>query len=166
MSWYAFYTRSRAEKSATALLREQGIEAYLPLQSLVHQWSDRKKTVEVPLIRGYVFARPTPEQYLKVLNTKGIVCCVYHCGKPAVIPEEDILTLKAVVSSRLETESRPQTFVPGQKVRFTNGPLEGRTGILTRISGKNKVALRIEPLDLALLVTVSPGLLEILSQSE
>ena len=44
--WYAVYTKPRAEKKAALALTELGIEHYLPLQTSIKQWSDRKKKVE------------------------------------------------------------------------------------------------------------------------
>ena len=55
--WYAIYTRSRGEKVVAKLLKESGLEVYLPLQRKLRQWSDRKKWVEVPYINSYVFVR-------------------------------------------------------------------------------------------------------------
>ncbi len=53
--WYPVYTRSRAEKKAHEELNRKGILSYLPLKKTVKQWSDRKKIVEEPLIKSYLF---------------------------------------------------------------------------------------------------------------
>ena len=53
--WYVVYVRSRYEKKVHQLLQEKGIESSLPLIKTVRIWSDRKKKVEVPLFKGYVF---------------------------------------------------------------------------------------------------------------
>ena len=53
--WHALYVRSRAEKKVLAQLEDMGIQAYLPLITHVKQWSDRKKKVEEPLFKSYVF---------------------------------------------------------------------------------------------------------------
>ena len=54
-SWYAVYVRSHHEKKVYHLFLEKGIKASLPLIKTTSQWSDRKKKIERPLFRGYVF---------------------------------------------------------------------------------------------------------------
>jgi transcription antitermination factor NusG len=55
--WYIWYTQPRAEKQLQKRLAGEGIEVFLPLRKELHQWSDRKKWVEVPLFRGYLFTK-------------------------------------------------------------------------------------------------------------
>src|SRR5258708_31878665 len=57
LRWYALHTRARHERAVEHRLREQGMEAFLPTVRETHRWSDRKKTVEVPLFSCYVFVR-------------------------------------------------------------------------------------------------------------
>ena len=59
-SWYALQTRCRHEKIVAYRLQERGVDAFLPLLTEVHRWSDRKKKVELPLFTCYVFARLLP----------------------------------------------------------------------------------------------------------
>ncbi|MBP1652940.1 MAG: NusG antitermination factor, partial [Bacteroidetes bacterium] len=55
--WYAVYTKPRWEKKvAESLIRKQ-VETYCPINRVTHQWSDRKKVVEEPLFKSYVFVR-------------------------------------------------------------------------------------------------------------
>ena len=91
--WYAVYTRSRSEKSLMELLKEKGIEAYVPLRKVIHQWSDRKRLVEEPLIRSYCFVKVSNKDYYEVLNTQGAVRYIWFSGKAASIPERQIDTL-------------------------------------------------------------------------
>ena len=93
LKWYAVYTRSRFEKKAAERLAEQGIEAYVPLQRVMRQWSDRRKPVLEPAFRSYVFVRINHLHYYKVLDTPGIVRYVFFDGKPAVVRDEEIETL-------------------------------------------------------------------------
>ena len=55
MSWYAINVKSRHEKYVHDQLKRKNIESSLPMASVIRQWSDRKKKVEIPLFRGYVF---------------------------------------------------------------------------------------------------------------
>ena len=49
-------------------LKNQSVEAYLPLEKKIRQWSDRKKKVEEPMIRSYVFVKSSEKEYYDILN--------------------------------------------------------------------------------------------------
>src|SRR5277367_5526102 len=87
--WYAVQTRARHEKVVAHRLQEQGIAAYLPIVTEVHRWSDRKKTVELPLFSCYLFARlqPTNEDRLRVLTLDGVFQLVGGGRQGTPIPD-------------------------------------------------------------------------------
>jgi len=158
--WYAVYTKPRSEKKLTDRLNERGIEAYLPLRKTLKQWSDRKKMVEEPLITSYVFVNITVENYFEVLNTPGAVRYIWFCGKPAVIPPDQIHTLKLITSGNIGIDCVPSTLQKGSLVKVISGSLKGLTGELLNHAGKNKVLIRLDHLEKALLLTISPNLLQ------
>jgi transcription antitermination factor NusG len=92
--WYAVYTRPRWEKKVNTLLLQKGIEAYCPLNKVRRKWSDRIKTVEEPLFKSYVFVKIKDEDRTNVRMTNGVVNFVYWNGKPAIIKEKEIQTIK------------------------------------------------------------------------
>ena len=57
LQWFALYTRPKAEKKVEERLSLAGFDSFLPLQTVIKQWSDRKKKVEIPLINSYVFVK-------------------------------------------------------------------------------------------------------------
>lgn len=152
-NWYAVYVRSRTEKKVLNDLTKSGIEAYVPLQRKLRQWSDRKKWVEMPLISGYVFVHITKKEYEIVLKNDYVVCYVYFEGKAAVIRDEDIDLLKRMLGQKeYELEATTENFKPGQMVEIMTGPLCGTVGELIEFRGKNRVALRIPPLGYTVLI--------------
>ncbi|RYE30640.1 MAG: UpxY family transcription antiterminator, partial [Sphingobacteriaceae bacterium] len=102
LKWYPVYTRSRTEKQAFDLLQKKGIEAYLPLQKTLKQWSDRKKWVTEPLFQSYLFVHITPKQQTEVLMTKGIVRFLYHAGKIANMPDQQIDEIQLLLANDIE----------------------------------------------------------------
>jgi transcription antitermination factor NusG len=152
-NWYAIRVKSRSEKKVFSDLIEQKIEAYLPLQRKLRQWSDRKKWVEMPLISGYVFVFISRKEYETVLKTYNVVCYVYFERKAAIIRVEDINLLKRMLGQvEVELEVTTDQLIPGQMVEIVSGPLCGVIGELIDFKGKNKVALRIPPLGYTVLV--------------
>ncbi|MEI6889980.1 MAG: UpxY family transcription antiterminator [Bacteroidota bacterium] len=158
--WYAVYTKSRHEKRLAELLNEKGIEAYVPLRKVVRQWSDRKKLVSEPLIRSYCFVRPGPGEYYDVLNTDGAVRYVWFSGKPAPIPNKQIDILKVLTGSDVDVDVVPGSLLKGTTVRVNAGPLAGVVGELVSIAGKHRVLIKIDHLDQALTISISPLLIE------
>ncbi|MCK9421335.1 MAG: UpxY family transcription antiterminator [Bacteroidales bacterium] len=158
--WFAVYTKSRQEKKLEQRLKEIGIEAYVPIHKVVRQWSDRKKMVEVPLIRSYCFVKIVYKQYFDVLNTPGAVRYVWFSGKPAAIPDRQIDILRVITGADVAVDCIPVHFKPGTSVRITAGPMAGIQGELIRLAGKNRVIIRIDHLDQVLIINISPMLVE------
>src|SRR5690606_31500916 len=128
--WYAIYTKSRFEKKVFGRLIEKDIEAYLPLHKELKIWSDRKKWVEEPLIRSYVFVRIEDKDHLKVLKTPGVIKFVQIDGKTATIPPLQIKTLQRVLEGKADLEITDKNFKPGDPVVITEGNLKGIAGEL------------------------------------
>jgi len=142
-AWYAVYTNSRAEKRVSDRIAELGIEAFLPLQKTLRQWSDRKKLIEKPLISSYVFVKIIPREYLIVRKIDGVVKFIMIQGKPIPIPEVQITNLRILCGSDAEVELSTNVYEKGDLVEVTVGSLTGLRGELIRVGRKHKVVIRI-----------------------
>ena len=158
--WYPVYTNPRAEKKANELLIAKGIETYLPLQKTLKQWSDRKKIVEEPYIKSYLFVRITPAQHTEVLMTRGICRFLYFSGKIASMPERQIADLKLLFASEADMELTERTFQAGEAVRVSAGPLLGLRGELVTVLSQKKLLVRIQHINRSVLVQVSAAFLD------
>jgi transcription antitermination factor NusG len=163
LQWYAVYTRSRSEKKVACELDKSGIDHYLPLYNTLHQWSDRRKKVQLPLISCYVFVHITPNEHYVVDQTSGVVCFVHFNGKPVAIPEWQIKNLQILIGSKMTVEDC-RDFKTGSPVRVTMGPLAGLHGIIAEIRGQHKVVICIEALGYNLAVNVDPRMVECANQ--
>lgn len=157
MNWFAVYTNPRAEKKAHAELISKGIESYLPLQRNLRRWSDRKKWVEEPLFRSYLFVNIDQRQYYDVLNTPGVVRYITFEGKAVPVPQKQIDAIRYYLS---ETESPPDALdmpelAPGVAVEVTRGPLKGLTGLLVDHLGQKRVRIEIDALGQFLNLSIS-----------
>lgn len=155
--WFALYTKSRNEKKVHELLVARGIESFLPLQKTLKQWSDRKKWIEEPMIRSYVFVRITEREYFEVLNTPGAVRFIFFEGKVAVIPDWQINAIREILASGEEVEVTDQYLEAGDKVLIKRGPFRDMPGELISFKGSRKVVLRIDHIGHSILLTISPG---------
>lgn len=142
--WYAVQTRSRHEKSVASMLQTYSIHAYLPLVPEVHHWSDRWKTIEVPLFSGYVFVRSagSNEAMSRVIRTDGVVTILggRRCGTP--IPDEEIESIKRLLQHNVPYRNHAFLDI-GQRVRIRNGALKGIEGILIAQKGETALVISV-----------------------
>jgi transcriptional antiterminator RfaH len=158
--WYALYTKSRLEKRAYKELVEKGIETYLPLEKRLKQWSDRKKWIEEPFIRSYIFVKVAEHNLEKALNTPGIVTVIRFSGKPAPVREKEIEIIKSILSSEESFEITAENFKVGEKVKVEHGSLKDLKGELVHHLNKYKVLVRIESINQNILIRINPSYLK------
>lgn len=102
--WSVIRTRARWEKKVATLLRQKGIDVFCPLQKARHQWSDRIKTVEKPLLKTFLFVRVKEEQRTDVRLTDGVVNFLYRDGKPVVVKDKMLQSIKTFQSTYPEVQ--------------------------------------------------------------
>lgn len=130
--WRALYVASRQEKKVSELLAKKGIEAYVPLQKTMRQWSDRKKMVEFPLLNGYVFAHISPLEQERTVQTKGVVNFVRAEGKIAIVRDHEIEQLKQLIELgyQMEVNGVKRNFKEGDRIRIASGALKNIEGFV------------------------------------
>ena len=158
--WYPVYTHPRAEKKACQALLNKGIEVYLPLHRQLKKWSDRKKWVEEPFIKSYLFLHIKEHQQTEVLMTRGISRFIYFSGKIASMPDRQIQQLKLLMASPFELEITEADLLPGEKIIIKAGPLKGLTGEIVSYRSQKQLALRLENLGYSIVVHVTASLIE------
>ena len=158
--WYAVYVRSRHEKKVHQLLLEKGVESSLPLIKTTRKWSDRKKKVEIPLFRGYVFIKiDVDRDKLNILKTDGVVKFIGIRNKPSKIPGEEIRWIHMIVKES-DTAQNEKEIPSGQKVRVMAGPFKGVEGVVMRTGNQSRLVIVIESIMHAVSVEISPNYLE------
>ena len=152
-NWYALHTRCNQEKLVAQRLAERGVESFLPTVTEVHRWSDRKKSIELPLFRSYVFARfvPNRDERLRLLRVSGVVALVGSGGEGTPIPDEQINAVRVLVEQELPWSPCPFLKI-GQRVRIRGGALDGLEGMLTAKNGSHTLVISVEVLQRSLAV--------------
>ncbi|HTI60965.1 UpxY family transcription antiterminator [Mucilaginibacter sp.] len=157
--WYPVYTNPRAEKKACQALAGKGIEAYLPLRRQLKQWSDRKKWVEEPFIKSYLFVHVSEHDQAEVLMTKGIARFIYFGGKIATMPDRQVDDLKLLMASSIELEITEENLLPGEKIVIKAGPLKGMTGEIISYRSQKLLALRLEGIGCSVIIHIAASLI-------
>ena len=70
--WLVAYVQSCLEKRTARRLAAMGIECYLPIQSEIHQWSDRRKRVDRLIIPMMIFVHVTPQERALPLSLQAV----------------------------------------------------------------------------------------------
>lgn len=157
--WIAVYTKSRHEKVVIQELENKNIEAYCPIFKERRQWSDRKRWVEFPLFRSYVFAKIELKNSIYILQTMGVHHIIKFQGNISIIPNEIIQNIKSMIDGGFTVE-QVEYFVKGDEVIVVDGPLKGMDGIVVKIKNENKLVLKIEVIQQAIAVQIHPGYLK------
>ena len=147
--WNVLYTKSKTEKKVFERLSNLGIHAYCPCQRTLKKWSDRKKWVNEPVFKSYIFVKsPDSElQKLEILNTSGVVRFLYWLGQPAQVRQVEIDAIRSFLGEHQSVES--VSFDVGLKLNVNQGVLKGSKGVVL-YQTKNEVVLRIEKLGMSL----------------
>ena len=158
--WYPIYTRSRAEKKTQIALENKNITSYLPLVKVEKQWTDRKKIVEEPLLKSYLFIYISAKEYTEVLMTYGVSRFIYFSGSIASIPDKQIDDLKLLLANSSDLEVYDLAIAPGEKVLIKAGPFKGILAELVSLKHKQKIVLRLQNLGYSIEIKTSLAFIE------
>lgn len=161
--WYAIYTKPRWEKKVDKLLNEKGMESYCPLQKIQRQWSDRKKIVEEPLFKSYVFVRISDEEQTALRMVNGVVNFVYWMGKPAIVRDKEIQIIRRFMNEYDNVEVTQIPIEAGSKVEVQSGVLMGKSGTVKQVLHK-KVEVYIESIGFRLTAYVEKSKIRLLEK--
>jgi len=153
VKWFALQTRSKHEKSVSALLNGKGYEQLLPLYQSWHRSSGRMQSVLLPLFQGYLFCRFDPVRRLPILTTPGVANIVGIGREPEPIADEEIARIQASCASGLQITPWPY-LERGDLVRVECGPLQGVEGIFIAEKSTCRLIVSVEILRRSVAVEV------------
>lgn len=152
-SWYAACVRMNCERKVAGVIEALGIETFVPQQTQLRQWSDRKKKVSVVVIPLIVFIHATEEEARRVLCLSQVSRLMTAPGqkKPAVIPDKQMDVLKFL----LYQEEKAVAFSGkiarrGDRVRIVRGHLAGVEGIVVQVENSESLAIEISMIGYAM----------------
>ncbi len=157
--WYVVYTIPKHEKKVYGELNRRAIMAFLPLQKVTRQWRSAKRKVELPLFPNYLFVKITPSMLWSILSITGVVRFISYEGAPAVIKESEIEIIKKLISNNGELIDQG-FYASGERVRVTQGPLDGLEGEIINIRGKDRLVVEFEVIHKVFAVDIPIAFLE------
>jgi len=162
--WHVVYTYPKQEKKVFTELQRKNINAYLPLQKVLRQWSDRKKELEVPLFPNYVFVQISRTDQHKVISIPGVTKFIKFNGVPASITNHEVDIIKLLLSRNLVIE-KEDFYQPGDRVKVIQGPLAGLAGLLLERKGSSRFAIHFNSIAQAMSIEINSKYLQRISQT-
>ena len=152
--WLAIYTQPRWEKKIDSILVRKGVESWCPLQKIERQWSDRKKKVEEPLFKSYVFVQVSNSERAEVRKTHGVINFVYWLGKPAIVKDSEIETIRRFMNEYDDVQvMQLQDIQPGSQLVINSGILISHEATAIKV-GNKMVEVLIESLGFKLVAKI------------
>jgi transcription antitermination factor NusG len=142
--WFAVQVAPQHEQKVAKLLECGGFEHFLPTYKSRRQWSDRIKIITQPLFPGYIFCRSSRSRTPAILSIRAVNKIVSFGGKLCAIADEEITTLRKLVSTG--TDPRPFPYLSaGQQVRIIQeGSLFGIVGMLKKVKNCTRLVISVE----------------------
>jgi len=151
--WFAIRVKSRCEKVVARMAHNKGFEEFLPLYQSRRRWSDREKSLELPLFPGYLFCRLDPQHRLPLLTIPGVLHFVGVGKAPTPIDDVEVAAIQKAIQSGLVAEPWPFLEI-GQRVRLEDGPLAGLEGILAETPKQHRIVVSVTLLRRSVAVSI------------
>ena len=152
MSWNVIYTKSRSEKKVEERLKNIGIEAYCPVRTEVKFWSDRKKSILVPVLPSMVLVKIDKNNRNQVFDIPGVVRYMFWLKKHAVVRDSEVDSLKLLLKSNNIIEQNVASYNVGDEIKISS--LEDQLGIIKKIS-KNQIWVVLKQLGFVIKLKVA-----------
>src|SRR5690606_33439919 len=155
------YTAPRSEKKVEQRLKEKGLEVYLPIVEEIRQWSDRKKKVQRPLFNSYLFVFTSKDKLWESLQVSGAVKFVNFAGEHATVRDNEIETIKRIISTGISVELETNTNEKGPQVKILGGTLQGFQRECIQKGNKDYFIIRVPSINQSMMVNVPQKCLEV-----
>jgi transcription antitermination factor NusG len=161
--WYVVVVKNIPYAKAQSLLQKMGYSFYMPVQKQLHYWSDRKKWVNVPILRPYIFLFTNLKDRQFLFESSDYFYFLKMDGRLAISSEREIAHLKMLCNYPYSVSIQPKTVKRGDKVEIISGPLSGMQGYTFQESGKHRFQIQIESLGQFASIEIESSRLKVLS---
>lgn len=152
--WHVVYTKHLCEKKVAERLTAQGVVNYLPLYTVVRQWSDRKKKVEKPLISSVVFVKSTSVNRTNLYSIPGVSGLLQFNGKPAIVRGQEIQNMRILLQEVHLDELEQVTIQAGDLVEVIHGPFQGMQAYAMQMQNNIRLIIEIKSMGIGFSVNV------------
>jgi transcription antitermination factor NusG len=145
MSWFVLSVKRSQEKKVADMLEKMHIEVFNPMIKEVKYWSDRKKTIETPLFKSYVFVN-MPDKYRGlVFGVPGVKRYLFLDGKPAMVRDEEVNIIKKWISEEAYDLVMLSKLISRNEIGIQEWLMKNNTGV--KWIGKSNVSLLLDEMN-------------------
>jgi transcriptional antiterminator RfaH len=126
------------EAAIAERFKEYGLPHFSPTYAVTRLRSDREKTLQNSA-SDYVLCRFTRNACHLVLNTPGVRSIVSFGGQPAVVPDNEIEHVAAMLDSGRPLQPWPY-LDQSDKIQIERGPLKGVTAVVVGPDADRRLA--------------------------
>ncbi len=150
VKWIIFkYFRSNFHHKIIEHLNDHKVEYFLPLQKQLHKWKDRKKKIDVPILKPYFFVNTSEKEAFELVKKIPHIRYLTHCRKIQIITIEEIQRIQRICNFEKEhqLEITGEYFKIGTEVEIKHGHFKGLKGVVILEKNVEKIYLRIPSLN-------------------
>ncbi len=155
--WLVLRTKYKAENKACEFTRKAGFTCFLPQYTSYHQWSDRIKKIQLPLIPNSLFVKCTPSKYTTLYSIPLVTSVLKEFGEPAIVKDHEIKNLE-IITRELNGENIKEInileFNKGEEVIVIRGQFKGLKGKLIRHQGNSRLIIEIKAMQTAFSINI------------
>jgi len=155
--WFVARTHAHAEAKATAHLRRQDFDVYLPRFAKTRRHARREERVIVPLFPRYLFVQMdlNHTRWRAINSTVGIERLLANGDRPTPVPEGTVKDLQSQERpGGLLTPASLVHLERGTQLRLVEGAFAERVGIYEQMTADQRVVLLLNLLGREIRITV------------
>jgi len=135
-NWYVLYVKSKWENRIEKQLNNSHleIEAFSPSLVEVRQYSDRKKRVKVPILKGIVLIKTLDKYRNKVFIFPGTLGYLRYLGSPGVVKEREIDYLKKLTQKPNILSVEFESLNIGDQIELNRMGFKNENGVVQKIT--------------------------------
>lgn len=154
--WHVCYVKPRTEKIVQKKLEELRFNCFLPLVKHTRIYTSVKKTVQMPLLTGYIFVNIAPGYRHHITAIPEIYRFIKFRDEFAKVRDEEIKNLQILVNNVKDYNDicSNETFLQGDKIEIIDGPFKGINGVMSEKAGNKRISIEIGALKQTLTVAI------------
>lgn len=134
--WLALTVPPRKDFASVEFLQRKGVRAFAPSHVKVRYRRGVRYEMELPVVRGIVYAKFRYAPQWDVLRFRGIITGVLaRGGVPIVLRSSELMRLRGLPEAMRAMVARAQTVSVGDAYRLGRGPLAGYMVEVTEVRG-------------------------------
>lgn len=150
LNWYVGLTKSCQERRVAAFLSGQGVELFLPEQSVERMKNGKPVVTQKLILPRMVFFRTSDiirRNMLKLAPGGIMYACLARDHKPIIVPDDQMQTFMAVLmncTGDCQVEVAPPMLDVGDEVCILDGAWAGHKFRLTEVNGRKCLAICLD----------------------